>query len=225
MKIEIFSDIICPWCFIGKQRLDQVLRGDVDGADKGAGEIGADIELRWRPYLLYPNIPLEGVDRAEMLARRYGDNADPARVPERIRQEAEAEGLELRFDLIKRTPNTLMAHRLMEHAFAEDPSGLKQHELAERLFRAYFCEGVDVGDQSALSQQAERVGLGYQTAYEFLGGGEAVGEVEEQLNRAPEIGVSGVPGYYLAEGFLLPGAQTAETMAQIISRVKARLTS
>lgn len=215
MKIEIFSDIICPWCFIGKQRLDRVL----------ATELGEGIELRWRPYLLYPNLPSEGIDRAALLKNRYGEDADPSRVPERIRMEAEEEKLTLRFDLIRRTPNTLQAHRLMEYAFSCDSTGALQHELSERLFRAYFCEGVDVGDQAALCEQAEQVGLSAHDVGDFLASDAELDEIRQQLERAPEIGISGVPGYYLAEGFLLPGAQTSETMGQIIGRVKERLAS
>lgn len=213
MKIEIFSDIICPWCFIGKQRLDRVL----------AGALGEGIELRWRPYLLYPNLPPEGVDREEMLKRRYGDGAELDRVPERIRVEAEEEGLSLRYDLLTRTPNTLLAHRVMEFAYDADHTGQLQHDLAERLFRAHFCEGVDVGDIQALIGQAGMLGLAADEVRRYLETDDGVSEVQAQLERGPEIGVSGVPGYYIAEGFLLPGAQTSETMGQIITRVKERL--
>ncbi len=215
MKIEIFSDIICPWCFIGKQRLDRVL----------AGSLGEGMELRWRPYLLYPNLPIDGVDRTEMLKRRYGENAEVGRVPERIRVEAEEEGLSLRYDLVTKTPNTLLAHRLMEFAYDVDQSGELQHRLAERLFRAYFCEGVDVGSVEALAVEAEKVGLEEEGVRAYLETERGLSEVQAQLERGPEIGVSGVPGYYIAEGFLLPGAQTSETMGQIITRVKERLAS
>ena len=213
MKIEIFSDIICPWCFIGKQRLDRVL----------ATEAGEGIELRWRPYLLYPNLPEDGVDRAERLRQRYGEDADPGRIPERIRMEAEGEALSLRFDLIQRTPNTLLAHRLMEFAYDADVTGELQHQLSERLFRAYFCEGQDVGQIETLLEQADQVGLSAEEARQYLESDSGMAEVQEQLERGPELGVSGVPGYYLAEGFLLPGAQTSETMGQIITRVKERV--
>ena len=98
-SVEIFSDVICPWCFIGKRRLDQTLT-------RLNAELAAAVRLRWRPYQLYPNLPPEGVNRAELLRQRYGDQADSARVPERIRAEAEEEGIELRFDLIQTTPNT-----------------------------------------------------------------------------------------------------------------------
>ncbi len=211
LQIEIFSDVVCPWCFIGKRRLDRVLDSP----------LGQDVELRWRPYQLHPRLPLEGMDRDEYLTMRYGDRADRGRVPERIREEAESEGITLRFDLMRRLPNTLQAHRLLE--FAHDHGC--QHELADALFVAYFCEGRDVGDDSTLVDVAAAVGLDRNAAAAFLESDAAMAEVEKQLARAPDLGVSGVPGYYLADAFLLPGAQTAEVMAQIIERVKSKLAS
>ncbi len=211
LSIEIFSDVICPWCFIGKRRLDQVL----------STELGEGVFLRWRPYQLYPQIPLEGVDRREYLERRYGPNADRAGMPARIAEEAAAEGIELRYDLIERTPNTLLAHRLLELGFAHGC----QHELAEALFQAYFCDGRDVGDPDTLVAIAADTGIEAQTAQAYLTSEAGLDEVQAQLARAPDVGVSGVPGYYLAESFLLPGAQSADTMTQIIQRVKAKLES
>jgi len=211
LQIEIFSDVVCPWCFIGKRRLDRVLEGD----------LGADVVLRWRPYQLMPNVPLAGVDRDTFLQRRYGDNADAGRVPSRIAEEAQAEGIELRYDLIERTPNTLLAHRLLELAYAQG----MQHALADALFVAYFCEGRDVGELETLANIAGSVGMAAKEARAYLAGDGGAAEVRKQLERALEVGVSGVPGYFLAESFLLPGAQSSETMAQIIGRVKSRLAS
>jgi len=209
VQIEIFSDVICPWCFIGKKRLDNALVSELD----------EDVVLRWRPYMLYPKLPVEGINRQEFLTRRYGDTADPGRIPERIRIEAEGEGIELRFDLIGRTPNTMLAHRLMEFAHTLG----RQHDLAERLFQAYFCEGKDVGDIDELVKQGAEIGLPAADISSYLSGEEGLAEVTSQLQRAPELGVSGVPGYYLADAFLLPGAQTSETMLQIIRRVRTRI--
>ena len=209
LQIEIFSDVVCPWCFIGKRRLDRAL----------AGGLGEGATIRWRPYQLQPNIPVEGVDRMAYLTRRYGDQADASRAPKRIVEEAAGEGIEMRYDLIRRMPNTLQAHRLLEYAF---DLGC-QHELAEALFNAYFCEGRDVGDLATLCDVAEQIGLERQAAERFMRSDAALEEVRAQLARAPEVGVSGVPGYYLADSFLLPGAQTSETMEQIISRVKEKI--
>ena len=209
LQIEIFSDIVCPWCFIGKKRLDEAL----------SGELGEGVNLRWRPYQLHPGIPIQGMDRGEYLGRRYGEGADRGRVPERIRVEAEAEGIDMRFDLMERLPNTLQAHRLMEYAYGRDC----QHALSEALFVGYFCQGLDVGDLQTLVRIAVEVGMSGAEVEAYLKSDAGSSEVQAQLQRAPEIGVSGVPGYYLANGFLLPGAQTSETMGQIISRVKDKL--
>ncbi|MEM7078181.1 MAG: DsbA family oxidoreductase [Pseudomonadota bacterium] len=209
MEIEIFSDVICPWCFIGKQRLDRALPGDV----------GEGITLRWRPYQLFPGLPAEGLDRGEYLRRRYGEDADSTRAPRRITEEAEGEGLTLRYDLIQRLPNTLLAHRLLEYAYVEGV----QHRLSEILFQAYFCAGEDVGEADTLARLGARAGLDADAVANMLASDAYAQEVAEQLARAPEVGVSGVPGYLLAGGFLLPGAQSTETMAQIITRAKLRL--
>ncbi|MEM7002157.1 MAG: DsbA family oxidoreductase [Pseudomonadota bacterium] len=217
LEIEIFSDIICPWCYIGKKRLDTVM----------ASPLGEQIALRWRPYQLYPNLPAEGLDRHEQLRHRYGANADPARVPERIAVESRQEGLEFRYDLINRTPNTMAAHRLMELAYLQD----LQHELAEALFQAHFCDGQDVGDHATLTQIAAAVGMDAGNVQAFLDAGHGEQEVRDQLARAPEVGVSGVPGYYLkigatdGPGYLLPGAQAADVMAQIFGRALERMHS
>lgn len=211
LEIEIFSDVVCPWCFIGKRRLDRVL----------ASGLGDDVRLRWRPYQLYPQIAPGGVDRGEYLARRYGPDADRARVPARIAQEAEAEGIALRFERIQRMPNTLLAHRLLELAYEHGV----QHELAEVLFQGYFCQGRDVGDAEELVSLAAAVGLEEDMVRAFLAGDAGQDEVQRQLQRAPELGISGVPGYYLANSFLLPGAQDSQTMAQIIERVKQKLSA
>jgi len=209
IEIEIFSDVICPWCFIGKARLDAVLQTPV----------GEGISLRWRPYQLQPQIPQEGLDRELYLTRRYGAQAGLARVPERIVLEAGAEGLKLRYDLIERVPNTRLAHQVLSFAF---PYGV-QHTLAQVLFEAYFCRGVDVGDVSQLMTAAKQVGLPVEPLRVYLAENQGLQEIDEQRERAADLGLSGVPGYYLADRFLLPGAQDKETMKQIIQRVKDKL--
>ena len=209
LTIEIFSDVICPWCYIGKRRLDQVLNSDT----------GEGVSVRWRPFQLYPNVPLEGRDRAEFVRRRYGPEADPGRVPRRIDEEAQQEGLIFNYQAIEKLPNTLLAHRLLEFA---DTQGVA-HELAEVLFAGYFCNGEDVGDLAALIRLAAGVGLDAGEVEAALVSEYAVDEVASQLQRATELGVSGVPGYLLGGGFLLPGAQSVDTMQQIIARAKVRL--
>ena len=207
MEIEIFSDVVCPWCFIGKKRLDAVL----------GTPVGEGVTLRWRPYQLYPDLPAEGVDRARYLRARYGVDADRARVPRRIEAEAADVGLKLDFSAIGKMPNTFQAHRLLELAAAEGV----QHDLAEVLFDFYFCSGRDVGDVEVLAEAAEVAGLDRAGAREYLSGSAGADAVREQLGRAVEVGISGVPCYLLAGRFALPGAQTPEVMAQFIGRAKS----
>ena len=207
MEIEIFSDVVCPWCYIGKKRLDAVL-----GTPAGEG-----VTLRWRPYQLYPNMPAEGMDRARYLEARYGADADRGRVPERIEAEAGEVGLKLDFSAIETMPNTFQAHRLLELGANHGV----QHDLAEVLFDYYFCSGRDVGDADVLAEAAETVGLDGALAGEYLSGTAGVDAVREQLQRAVEVGVSGVPCYLLGGRFALPGAQTPEVMAQFIARAKS----
>lgn len=210
MEIEIFSDVVCPWCYIGKRRLDAVLQTPV----------GDGVTLRWRPYQLRPGLPAEGVDRAEHLRARYGADADPGHVPQRLAAEAEDAGLTFDFAAIERMPNTLQAHRLMELAWDEGV----QHQLAEVLFEAYFRTGKDIGHRGTLVEAAEQSGIGGTKACEYLDGDAGASQVREQLQRAEELGVSGVPSYLLAGRFTLPGAQTPEVMGQFIERAKTRLT-
>ena len=209
MEIEIFSDVVCPWCYIGKRRLDAVLRTPV----------GEGVTLRWRPYQLRPGLPAEGVDRAEYLRARYGEDADPGHVPQRLAAEAEDAGLTFDFAAIGRMPNTFQAHRLMELAW---DYGV-QHQLAEVLFDVYFRAGQDIGQREALIEAAERSGIDGAKAAQHLDGDGGADQVREQLERAEELGVSGVPSFLLAGRFTLPGAQTPEVMERFIQRAKERL--
>ena len=151
------------------------------------------------PYQLYPHAPIEGWDRQDFMQRRYG--AAAGRVPSRIREEAEQEGLDLRYDLIRRVPNTLLAHRLMELAELKD----SQHALAEALFVGYFCNGEDVGDIDTLAGIGAQVGLDPNETHKLLAGDFAQEEVQQQLQRAPDLGVVGVPATCSAVGFCCPG--------------------
>ena len=209
MEIEIFSDVVCPWCYIGKRRLDAVLQTPV----------GDGVTLRWRPYQLRPRLPAEGLDRMEYLRARYGEDADPGHVPQRLAEEAEDAGLTFNFAAMGRMPNTFQAHCLMELA----REGGAQHQLAEALFDAYFNAGKDIGQKATLIEAAEQAGIDGTMAAQYLDGNAGADAVRNQLERAQDLGVSGVPSYLLAGRFTLPGAQTPEVMGQFIQRAKERL--
>lgn len=206
MEIEIFSDVVCPWCYIGKRRLERALQTPA----------GQGVSLRWRPYQLHPGLPPGGVDRAEHLRARYGAAADLGRLPKRLEAEAEDVGIRFNFAAIKRQPNSFQAHRLLEFA---EPRG-RQHELAEALFEFHFCLGRDLGDAATLAAAAQQAGLSGKQAAAHLAGDEGAEEVRQQLGRAADLGIAGVPCYLLAGRFTLPGAQTEDVMAAFIDRAK-----
>lgn len=215
MLIEIFSDVICPWCFIGKRRLDVVMKSS----------IGEGVELRWRPYQLYPNMPATGILREDFLRARHPQAPDMAalkqKVPGRIRAEAEDVGLGFNYGAIQMMPNTLMAHRLL--SYVGEQSAEQQHELADVLFRYYFCDGRDVGELDELVCAAAEVGLREAEVRDYLRSDAGVDALKKDLDRAIDLGVSGVPCYLLGGSFQLPGAQTSEVIGQFVKRAKERL--
>jgi len=208
MNIDIYSDLICPWCFIGKRRLDEVL----------SSPAGEGVEIAWRPFQLYPGLPKEGVDRAEFFKVRYGPDADPAKTPGRIREEARSVGIEFNYAAVERVPNTLAGHRLLEKCVGD-----RQHVLAEALFQAYFCDGQDVGDLDVLADVAGSVGFDRDEMKAFLAGGEGENEVLELIAAARDDGMAGVPCFVLAGRFSIPGAQPVDTMTKFIERAKEKL--
>lgn len=145
MQIDIVSDTVCPWCFIGKRRIERAmaLRPDVK------------FDVVWRPYRLDPSIPREGVDRRAYLKAKFGDSPRTSAMGEAIRSEGESEGIAFAFDKIARSPNTLDSHRLIRWS----ANAGKQDQIVERLFQAYFIEGQDIGNSAVLSEVAAKAGM------------------------------------------------------------------
>ncbi|MCP5183784.1 MAG: DsbA family oxidoreductase [Pseudomonadales bacterium] len=210
LTIEVFSDLVCPWCFIGKRRLDRVL----------ASPAGEGVEVRWRAYQLAPRIPAEGVDRARYYEAKFGN--DGSRVPSRIAEEAASEGISMNFAAIRVMPNTFSGHRLL-HLAVESGDAALQHLLADELFQAYFQQGLDVGRPEVLADVAARVGMDRRTVIDYLAGDGGVDAVRAELERAVDLGISGVPCFLLGGTFPIPGAQSAEVMTTFINRARERL--
>lgn len=200
MKIEIFSDLVCPWCFIGKRRLERALamRPDVQAV------------VKWRPFQLNPWMPPEGMTRAEYLTAKFGA-ADAGRIYEGIRRTGAGDGLAFNFELIETMPNTLNAHRLVR--WAGEQRVLTDTALAalvDDVFRAYFQDGARIGEPSVLAGIAGAHGLDAAVAQRFLEsdiGREAVAQLDVD---ARQTGIQGVPCFIIEERYAVSGAQEPE---------------
>ena len=201
--IDVISDVICPWCFLGKRRLDVALAA----MDK-------DVFIRWRPYLLDPTIPPQGLDRQQYMLDKFGAERLQT-IHDPLIEAGQEIGVPYNFDLITRTPNTLDAHRLIRWAHTVE----RQTELVERLFMAYWSEGKDVGNRDVLAQCAGEAGINAEQIREFLDTEQDVAETHAEIEHATNIGVTGVPTFILAQSNALVGAQSPEVLADAILRV------
>ena len=202
--IDVISDVICPWCFLGKRRLDKALASLAD----------LDVLVRWRPYALDPSIPPEGLDRTVYLTNKFGAER-LATLHDPLIQAGLADGVPYNFEAIARTPNTLDAHRLIRWAHT---TGL-QNEMAERLFMSYWSEGKDIGDRRILAAEAGAVGINGGQIAELLDSDQDVENVKAEIAHATTIGVTGVPTFIFAQSYALVGAQSADILADAITRV------
>jgi predicted DsbA family dithiol-disulfide isomerase len=209
LQIEVFSDVVCPWCWLGKRRLERA-REQLDFAD--------EIDVRWRAFQLDPRAPVEPRAYADVLARKYGEGAVPP-ITNRLGELGRHEGLDFRWDRVQRV-NSFDAHRLL--AWAATRSTAAQNALAEGLFRAYFTEGANVADRATLTSLAAEVGLDGVDAAAVLATGAFADEVRADLAEAVENDVLGVPTFLLAPNFAIPGAQEIQTFKMMLTRVHDR---
>ena len=198
MRIDIYSDTICPWCFIGKRRLERAL----------AERPQDDLKISWKAFQLNPQMPREGIDRQRYLELKFGGPAGARQVYDQVRQVGAQEGIDFAFEAIKHTPNTLESHRLIRHAAS---AGL-QDQMVQALFDAYFLEGRDIGDREVLVAAAGNAGLDPNSAREFLGSDEDRDSVAAEDAHARYIGIQGVPTYILNGKYVLSGAQPPEIL-------------
>jgi predicted DsbA family dithiol-disulfide isomerase len=206
VRIDVFSDVVCPWCFVGKRRLEQAL------AQAGL----SDAEVHWHAYQLNPDLPPEGVDRKQYLETKFGPGA-AERIHARLGDAGKSTGIDFQFDKIQRSPNTRDAHRLL---WLADGQG-KQNALKEALLNAYFIEGHDVGDRKVLAEIAASVGLEGDVPT-FLAGDGGVQEVEQDLMSATRLQISGVPFFILDGRIALAGAQPPEVFQQALDAARSQ---
>jgi predicted DsbA family dithiol-disulfide isomerase len=205
-RIDIVSDAICPWCYIGKRHLEQALATLADE--------GLTFQVHWNPFQLNPDMPKEGRDRAAYRAWKFGSAEKSAALDQRITEAAAGAGLAFRTDLMTRTPNTIDAHRVI---WLAGQNGV-QDAAMEAVFRAYFVEGRDIGDHLVLADCAAEAGLRHEAVLDFLAGDLADREMRAADQAAREAGVSGVPSFFLDGYSLFSGAMPAETIATALRR-------
>ena len=207
-SIAIYSDVICPWCFVGKRRLERAL--DQVGRRDG-------IEIAWLPFELNPDMPEAGMERSLYRARKFGAERS-AMFDAQLAELGKAEGISFAFDRIQRTPNTRRAHTLIAHA---SESGLVD-ALVELLFRAYFEQGRDIGDDEVLVELAAQAGLSSAEAREALGNPATRGFVVETEREAAQLGVGGVPFFVIDGARAVSGAQPAEDWVRVLEESPSR---
>ena len=197
LTIDVISDVVCPWCFVGRRRLGAAL------AHLAADEPGARPLVSWHPFQLNPDLPREGIDRSVYLARKFGGPQRAAEIYERVRAAGRSVGIDFAFERIARQPNTLDAHRLISWAQAQGSS----EEVVERLFRAYFLVGRFIGDRDVLAAIAGEAGLSIDAARAHLASSEGAATIAEMDRRTRELGVTGVPFFILGGRLAVSGAQ------------------
>ncbi|MBL8904219.1 MAG: DsbA family oxidoreductase [Rhizobiales bacterium] len=206
ISIDVISDVICPWCFLGKRRLDKAI----------ALLAGVKIEVNWRPFFLDPTIPAEGMSRRTYLENKFGTERLKT-IHDPLIAAGKADGVPYAFDKITRTPNTMDAHRLIRWSHA---SG-KQHNVSERLFMAYFNGGLDIGDRTMLAKIAGEAGMDGSDVSTKLDSDADVAAVNAEVEHAYRMGVTGVPCFIFAQKQGLMGAQPAEVLAEAINQFAA----
>ncbi|HEY4982627.1 MAG TPA: DsbA family oxidoreductase [Pseudolabrys sp.] len=205
VRIDVVSDVVCPWCFIGKHRLEQALALKPDIA----------VEVRWRPYFLNDWIPREGISREEYLTTKFGSPERYKGIAQRVVQAAAAEGLTYAMDKISRQPNTLDCHRLIRWA-----EGIgKAAEMKQRLMDLYFTEGADLTNHAVLVQAAGDVVLDPEDVRAALASDQDVAQIEQEALSAKEAGIEGVPCFIFGGKFAVSGAQAPEDLAEAIERL------
>jgi predicted DsbA family dithiol-disulfide isomerase len=209
ITVDVVSDVVCPWCFIGQKRLDRAIAavGDVD------------VHVRWRPFQLDPTIPPEGKDRREYMLAKFGSDERIREIHARIEPLGEAEDISFAFDAIKVAPNTLDAHRLIRWAGAAGEA--IQNRLVRRLFQLNFEEGANIGDHAVLVEAAREAGMDASVVATLLPTEADVEPVRTEIATASRMGISGVPCFLIEDKYAVMGAQDADTLADAIRQVAA----
>ncbi|MGJ3260849.1 MAG: DsbA family oxidoreductase [Rhodospirillales bacterium] len=207
MQLDVIFDTVCPWCYIGKRRLERAL----------ALRPGTDISISWRPFMLNPDMPPDGIDRTAYLIKKFGSETRVRRVYGAIGEAGQSVEIDFAFDRIRRTPNSVASHRLIRHAVRS----IDVAPLVERLFEAYFIEGVDIGDTDILSDIGAQFGLDRDQVKRYLDSGADVAEIYEENARAHRLGINGVPAFAFEGNMVISGAQEPEVLVRVLDAARA----
>lgn len=210
VTLDIISDIVCPWCYIGKTLLDRALESDAS----------QPFTVAWHPYQLNPEIPQGGIPYADFLRLKFGAPERASAVLVKVTEAAKAAGAVIDYVAITREPNTLDAHRLIHWAGLEG----RQTPVVSALFRAHWREGRDIGSHGVLADIASETGLDRKMILRLLDSDADREEIQRRIQHARDRGVQGVPTFVIADTHVLTGAQPVEVWADVIKQIKAQLT-
>lgn len=209
MQLDVVSDTVCPWCYIGKRRLDEALA--IRGRE--------GISLRWRPFQLDPSIPDEGYDRKAYMQAKFGSDPDRARsIGNTIKEYGEALGIAFNFDRIERAPNTLDSHRLIRWA---GTAGC-QNEMVDILFRRYFTDAEDIGRHDVLVAAAAEAGMDADIVADLLAHDTDRELIRQEDGLAREMGIQGVPSFVINAKWVMVGAQDTATLVKMFDKLMAK---
>ena len=201
ITLDIVSDTVCPWCYIGKRRLERALGERPDLA----------LRIGWRPFQLNPDMPAAGMPRPQYLAMKFGGAERARRIYSAIQMAGQQEGLDFRFDSMARQPNTIDSHRVIRWA---GDAGV-QDQLVEILFRRYFIEGGDIGDHDALAAAAGAAGMDRAAVRERLDRDDDVEVVRQEESVARRLGINGVPTFIVNRRYAVSGAQEPSVLLHV----------
>lgn len=213
VNIDIVSDVVCPWCYLGMSRLDRAIANV-------AGEV--HVAIQWRPYQLNPDLPPEGVDHKRHLAAKFGGQDAVDRSHRMLEDLGQEVGIDFDFDAVKISPNTLDAHRLIRWAATGGPA--VQTDVVRLLFKANFEEGRNVGDHAVLLDIAEQAGLERPVIAALLPSDADKDAVKQEIDLAREMGVSGVPCFILDQQYAVMGAQSVDVLTSALREIAAMKT-
>ena len=206
IKLDIMSDPICPWCYIGKAHLDRALESEPD----------RPFAIEWHPFQLNPNVPADGMDRRAYLEGKFGGKDGAVRAYAPVVEHAEKAGLKINFEAMQRTPNTLNAHRLIHWAGIEG----RQTAAVSALFKAYFVEARDIGDAEVLADIADGIEMDASVVTRLLATDEDMDDIRKRDAHSREMGISSVPTFIVGGRHAVPGAQPPELWKKVLTELR-----